>query len=213
MPHVEVSHNEHVIRVLSEFGQAHEHTVEKAVFVILAGRSNLAGVHVGAYDGQGFAGGQGVVRLNPAASVREIVFADRGAGGDRLVFQQFTVRIGVLAGCHQYPGASFGGGFGVQNIPVVFVEKFAHDLIGGTNLLQTENINVAASEPRGHIFPVGGTNTVDVHAGDAQSFSGAAHSSPLISSLTIPIPLDAVVLIVSKARSIMARDSSLSSVR
>ena len=37
VPHVEVSHNEHVIRVLSEFGQAHEHTVEKAVFVILAG--------------------------------------------------------------------------------------------------------------------------------------------------------------------------------
>ena len=62
--------------MLSEFGQAHKHTVEKTVFVILAGRSNLTGVHVGAYDGQGFAGGQGVVRLTPTASVREIVFAD-----------------------------------------------------------------------------------------------------------------------------------------
>ena len=199
--------------MLSEFGQTHEHTVEKAVFVILAGCSNLAGVHVGAYDGEGFAGGQGVVRLNPAASVREIVVADRGAGGDRLVLQKLTVRVGVFAGCHQHPGASFGGGFGVQNIPVVFVEKFAHDRIGGTNLLQAKNINVAASKPCGHIFPVGGTNTVDVHAGDTQNFSGATHSSPLISSLAIPIPLDAVVLIVSSARSIMARDCSPSSSR
>ena len=159
--------------MLCQFRHAHQHALQEAVLIVLLLSADLAGVNVGADHGQGFAVGQNVVRLNPAARIVKVLFANIRAGRDRLVLQDFTGRVGGAAGRHQHTGAPLRCRLRVQNMPLGFVQQLTHDSVGGAHLLQAENVDVTARQPRRHILLVGGSDTVHIHARHAKQTARA----------------------------------------
>ena len=124
-------------------------------------------------NGQGLTVGQNVVRLNPAARIVKVLFANIRAGRHRLVLQNFTGRVRGAAGRHQHARTALRGSLRVQNMPLGFVQQLTHDSVGGAHLLQAENVDVTARQPRRHILLVGGSDTVHIHARHAKQTARA----------------------------------------